>query len=274
MKYIPVTAALAALFIATACTATSSADTDSAFAYRAGRDHVGRIYHYVRTNRDGSEPEDVYVYHKSKNEIETYKMVEKCERAALVTAEIDPTLFSAVKLTGGRLSEEGTQIPFARLTFDPKTLELSANVELPDQTIAESLALESTPWFLYDFDFSDVTILAQHLSDYDRNFSLETALIWTDPSSPKFLRRLGRAEFIAEGLEGGAYRYALGGEAFPGGGTMLLDAKDGHVVLVENDVPNHAEYDDFKLALSGVDDGGEEAWRALLRAHYAECPAS
>lgn len=51
---------------------------------------VGRsIYHYVRTNRDGSEPEHVVQYRPTRTEIAVYKWVEKCTTAAYVTAETD-----------------------------------------------------------------------------------------------------------------------------------------------------------------------------------------
>ena len=95
----------------------------------------------------------------------------------------------------------------------------------------------------------------------------------TDPGDPQFLKRLGEAKATPEGLDKGrgAYRYRIGGEAFPAGGSLLLDARDGHVIEVETAIPNHLEYDDFRLAQQGVDDGGAPAWRALLLSHFEGC---
>jgi len=34
---------------------------------------------------------------------------------------------------------------------------------------------------------------------------------------------------------------------------------------------NHLEYRDFKLMLQGIDDGGADAWKKLLTAHFEGC---
>lgn len=64
------TIAVAAAFLGAAC---AHAPKDARLAdYRidGGREHIGRIYHYLRSNRDGTLPEHVYVFHKSSERIE------------------------------------------------------------------------------------------------------------------------------------------------------------------------------------------------------------
>lgn len=74
----------------------------------AGADRIGRIYSYVRSNRDGSEAEQIHVFRASRTRIEVTKMRERCTNAAFVTAELDlargtdPWFDAAV----GRLSAE------------------------------------------------------------------------------------------------------------------------------------------------------------------------
>lgn len=267
---------LAGILFAGACTTAKSDLRFGDYRVDASREHVGRIYHYLRSNRDDTLPEHIHVYHKSRTQIEVYKMVRRCVNAALVTAELDFDLWSATRLVGGRLARDGAQDGFAVLTLDPEALRIDAVVTLPDQEIRRSLDLKSTPWRLYDFDFAEFTIFAQHLRDYSKDFSVEMALIVADPANPEFLQRLGEAKATALGLDKdrGVYRYRLEGEAFGEGGALLLDAKNGHVVEVETAVPNHLEYDDFKLVLQGVEDGGPQAWRRLLLSHFEGCEAS
>jgi hypothetical protein len=45
-------------------------------------DHIGRIYTYVRSGRDGSEAEIVRVYRADRTHIEVSKMRERCTNAA------------------------------------------------------------------------------------------------------------------------------------------------------------------------------------------------
>jgi hypothetical protein len=103
---------LAVLAVA-ACSTTEAPHRFSEYRFDAGREHVGRIYHYQRSNRDGSSPEHIHVFHESSREVEVYKMVERCTNAALVTAELDYELWSATRLVGGRLTRDGTQDGFA-----------------------------------------------------------------------------------------------------------------------------------------------------------------
>jgi hypothetical protein len=267
---------LTVMAFATACASAPSDARFAAYRFDASRDHVGRIYHYLRTNRDGSLPEHIRVYRKSWTQIEIYKMVRRCTNAALVTADLSFDYWSATRLVGGRLGQDGTQQAFAVMTLDPARPRVDAVVTLPDQQLRQSLDLKSLPWRLYDFDFAEFTIFTQHLRDYRKGFAVETALVLTDPGDPQFLKRLGEARAAPLGLDEdrGVYRYRLEGEAFAAGGTLVLDAQDGHVVEVETAVPNHLEYDDFKLVLQSVSDGGEADWRKLLSAHYEDCEAA
>ena len=264
---------LIAAVAVSACASAPADDRSGAYRFDAARDHVGRIYHYLRSNRDGALPEHIHVYRKSRTEVEVYKMVRPCVNAALVTADLDFNLWSATRLVGGRLAPDARQDAFAVMTLDPGAPRIDAVVTLPDQVLRQSLILKSLPWRLYDFDFAEFTVFAQHLRDYERDFSVEMALVLTGPDDGDFLRRLGEAAATAQGLDKarGVYRYRLEGEAFPEGGALLLDARDGHVVEVETSTPNHKEYDDFKLVLQRVDDGGAAAWRKLLLSHFEGC---
>lgn len=263
----------AASALALAACATADPSRGAAYRYSQERDHVGRIFHYLRSNRDGSLPEHIHVFHKAKDKVEVYKMVQKCTGAALVTADLDFEKWSATRLVGGRLGENADQLAFATLALDEREPRIDAVVSLPDRTLTQSLDLEALPWRLYDFDFAEFTVFAQHLKNYERGFSVDMAVVVADPDVEEFLTRMGEAKAIARGLDKsrGVYRYDLGGEAFAAGGTLLLDADDGHVVEVETAVPNHAEYQDFKLALVDVNDGGEGRWRTLLLSHFEGC---
>jgi len=264
---------LLAAFCLAACATATPDGRLGAYRFDPARDHVGRIFHYLRSNRDGTLPEHIYVFHQSRSRIEVYKMVQRCTNAALVTADLDFNLWSPTRLVGGRLQRDASQQAFAVLTLNAQAPRIDAVVTLPDQEIRQSLALKAMPWRLYDFDFAEFTIFAQHLRDYKKDFSADVALVVTDPGDPQFLKRLGAAVATAQGLDrtGKAYSCKLSGDAFADGGTLLLDARDGHVVGVETAIPNHQEYADFKLALQGIDDGGAPAWRRLLLSHYEGC---
>lgn len=241
------------------------------------KDKIGRIYHYVRTNVDGSDPEDVYVYRKGAEDVQVYKARGKCANAAFVTAKMDMAKGYATEIVGGRLTRQGQQEKFAFLNYDPNKKSLSLKVELEGRDpILASVVVGKEPWHLYDFDLASLTVTTPRLADPRAGFSFGLALLLADPDRADPLLYLGEAEAIFRGEEERlgkpALKFALGGPAFGSfGGNLWLDAKEGHILDVETGFPNHLEYHDFKLALRGVDDGGAPSWAKLLREHFEGC---
>lgn len=225
----------------------------------------GQLYHYTRSNHDGSLPERVVVFRKSATEILVYKAVVRCKTAAYVTAELDPETGDARRLVAGKVARDGTQAAFGEIRREGGSLVLHAG-ELQDRV--DDIV---RPWHLYDFDLATLTHTAEAA------FAFGLALVWPDGDDP--LRYLGRADatFVRTELHRGvrALRFEVAGPALgERGGPIWFDAKDGHIVEVRWGLPNHAEYADFALVLDRVEDGGDAAWRSLVRAHHAGCPAT
>jgi hypothetical protein len=232
----------------------------------------GPIYSYVRSNRDGSEAEAIHVYRPRADYVEVTKMRERCTNAAFVTATLDGG--EAVRLTGGRLRPGATHEDFAELVLRDGRIE--ARLTAPTGELRQSVAVADRPWHLYDFDWASLSASPPAEALARRDFSFGVALIWLGEDPADFLRYLGRADarFVREELREGrrALRYELGGPAFAGGlgGPLWLDSSKGFVVGAELGRPNHAEYRDFKLRLTGVSRGAA-AWKRLLTAHFEGC---
>ncbi|MGJ8536802.1 MAG: hypothetical protein ACSHW2_06585 [Parasphingopyxis sp.] len=237
----------------------------------------GRIYHYVRSNRDGSSPENVYVYREAANHIEVYKAVERCTGAAFVSAWVDTETGSASTIQGGRLMPEARHENFATISYDRAATMLRAEAALPDQMVRQQVRVEEPVYHLYDFDLATLSVQTMALEDPRAGFSFGLPLIWTAPDDGEFVRHLGRAdaEYIGEEDYHGtaALRFEVGGPAFgDNGGPLWIDAQSGHVLGAEWGIPNHAGMEDFAIRLVGVENGGEAGWNALLTSHFEGCP--
>ena len=242
-------------------------------------DRVGRIYSYVRSNIDGTEAEQVHVYRATATHIEVTKMRERCTNAAFVTADLDLAAGQATRLTGGRLRPNAGHQDFATLDYDRAAHVIRAHVELPDGPIDLATSVPDGPWHLFDFDLASLTVTAQYRTDPRRDFSFGLPLIWLGGDPRDALRFLGRADarFVGEEIYEGrrSLRFEVEGPAFGGrGGPLWFDAAEGHILGARWGIPNHAEYRDFALRLTGVSDGGPEAWRRLLTAQFENCPAT
>lgn len=237
---------------------------------------TGRIYHYVRSNQDGSAPEHVWVYRAADNKLEVYKAVERCTDAAFVTAWIDPQTGRASLINRGRLMPEARYENFANLAYDGTSGRLTVDAALPDHSVSEEVRVRDAAWHLYDFDLATLSVQTMGLADPRAGFSFGLPLVWTDPADNDFLRHLGtaRAEFVREENYRGApaLRFEVGGEALGDrGGPLWIDAADGHVLGAAWDMPNHADMEDFAIRLADVDDGGDAGWDALLTRHFEGC---
>ncbi len=120
----------------------------------APQDHIGRIYSYLRSNRDGTEAERVYVYRAARDRIEVAKMRDRCTNAAFVAGELDLARGQATRLIAGRLRPNAAHEDFGELTWDPVARRLDAVVTLPPGQFRESVAVPDQPWHLYDYDLA------------------------------------------------------------------------------------------------------------------------
>jgi hypothetical protein len=234
------------------------------------------ILHYVRSNRDGSEPEHVVQYRPTRTGIAVYKWVEPCTTAAYVTAEMGDDVRDARRYVAGKVARDGRQAKFGTLTLDAEAPALALDIVPPGgERIQMRHALSQRPYLLYDFDLADLNaFLQEHRPKADFTFALP--VIW--PGDEKLFRDLGtlharhRGTEMHAGRETVRFDLAVEGPA-PSAGTLWVEARDGFIVEAQLGLPNHQEYRDFQLKLERVQAGSKEAWNALTAGQYANCPA-
>ncbi|HVF38237.1 MAG TPA: hypothetical protein VNA29_09890 [Sphingomicrobium sp.] len=232
------------------------------------------ILHYVRSNRDGSEPENIVMFRPTVSTVAVYKYHSRCTTAAYVTAAFDTASGEVASLDAGKVGQQGEQLKFGRIGFDSRSRTLSAWVDTPGGRMTEQIKVPDRPWHLFDYDFGTLNAELQSVRPR-REFSFGLPLIWPQPKG--FLRYMGRvdARFLGYDQVGKnqAVRFALELDGpQPAAGSLLLDAAGGHILSATLSIPNHDNYRDFKLELLKVQKGGQKAWDKLLRRHYAKCP--
>ncbi|MGD9979718.1 MAG: hypothetical protein AB7H66_11360 [Hyphomonadaceae bacterium] len=230
---------------------------------------IGRLYHYVRSNQDGTLPEQIYQYRASATRLEVGKEVERCTNAAFVTADMDLARGQGVRFIGGRLNRDATQAPFAWLSYENGALH--ANV--PQANVDERMTIAGEPYVLYDFDLSDLNARFAGRPAPEEDFRFAVALIWPVEGAERVLRDLGwaNARFVEveHRRDRGQARYVVSGGL---NGELWLDPRQGHVLEARFAEPNHTEYADFHLELLSLHDGAADRWLEIRRAHWRDCP--
>lgn len=246
----------------------------AACATPRGSAEASDIFHYVRSNQDGSEPENVVQYRPSRTSVAVYKWVEKCTTAAYVTARMNAAVTEGERYIAGKVAPDGTQSRFGTLDLQSSSSKLKADIRPAgaDRIQAEH-QLAGRPYIIFDFDLADLNAFLQEHRP-TRDFSYALPVIW--PGEPGLFRDLGRlrAKVHGEELHEGApaRRFSLAVEGPSGAtGMLLVNAQYGYIIEARLSIPNHEEYRDFRLRLVGRTAGSAESWSKLLRGHYANC---
>ena len=234
------------------------------------------ILHYVRSNRDGSEPEHVVQYRPTRTGIAVYKWVEHCTTAAYVTAEMGEDVHDGRLYVAGKVAKDGSQAAFGTLTLDAAAPALAVDISPPGAgRIQMRHPLQSRPFIIYDFDLADLNAFLQERRPR-KDFAFALPVIW--PGEAKMFRDLGTLRASHRGTERHAGRdtirfdLAVDGPA-PASGSLWVDAEGGFIVEAELGLPNHQEYRDFRLKLERAEPGSKAAWDALTARQHANCPA-
>ena len=232
------------------------------------------VRHYVRSNRDGSSAEKIVHFRPTRTDVAVYKWVSKCETAAYVTAQMDPSTWEPRGLDAGKVAADGTQARFGRLDLDPATRTVSAWADLPPGRVSDTAVVPAgMPWFLFDYDLGDLNAYLQETRPTG-DFTFAFALVW--PESEDFLTHMASVHAAHRGIElrdGRSVRrfdlHFVAGRK--GSGTLWTEPATGAIVEAEASVPNHPGMADFRLKLQREEPGGAAAWNALLEGHYAQC---
>lgn len=236
----------------------AKAETD-AFAYRSERAPApGTVWHYTKSNIDGSEPWHLDVYFASPTRIDVVKWAPGGSDFVEVSADIDPARAMPVNLQQWNTTAEG-RAPrlWANTAADTLTVQLAGGPQF-------ELAAHGQPLHLWGFDLMGLAFMLPHLADPTQAFELEVV----DPNRPgegdqPFAQGLARfepaGEDIIDGVEARRYRIvgAVFGEA---SGSMWVEKSSGRLLRSEHPVPTSTDWKDWKLSATGTERMDGNQW--------------
>ena len=259
VRYIP---ALAVLGVVTADAQVT------ALEFREDRAVKERVFHYVKSNVDGSHAGEISVFVADGTRIESLKKWGTADRrATLVVAEMDWPRFSVRSFAAWELSCNEPPVPKATLQASADGRELAISV------IDQPVRLSHWPWHSYDFDFASLSLVLPHRRDPRAEFVFwRTDFIFDDP--PRF-GELGEVRLVFETTEKRhgkpAHRYSISGPGLENTqGKWWSDPDTGLLVEFEIPIPDEPGYKDVRLRLQGSQAMTTDEWTALKRAAVCE----
>lgn len=256
--------------------AAAEATALDAFAYSADRAPVGRVFHYVKSNLDGSKRLVLSLYFRGPLALEVLKVEADGQYLALVEAELDPVTLTESRMRSRNRLEQGEPQLQMELGSDPGQRRLVAHVARAELPVRPGLL----PAHMYNFDFSGLNATLPHLRDPRADFVVGVV----DPDFEFLATRLqpegvqeggfvyrGEARFRYVGEEVlddiPCHRFAVGGAAFDGvEGSLWINTADGLIERFEHARPDNPDWSSFRLARIGSRPMDRAGWEAFKNA--------
>lgn len=251
-------------------TAENSVAQINKFRLKPHRIKVGAVYHFVKTNIDGTQPEQVALYLAAQNRLEAFKYHPQTSRAGLVIAEMDWQLFSAKSLQSWQVFRGGEKKLFATLKYNNKAKAVTVSFSglgKPD----EITTIKSLPFHVYNFDLASLNASLPHLINPKKSFVVGLA----DPTfkdAPIFIYR-GEAtiQYTREEKRNNVVcrRYQIGGAGLSyRGGSIWVNKQHGHIEDMEIDLPDNPEWKSFKLRLTKIEQMNRQEWETFMKNQF------
>ena len=256
---------LAAVISALLLWALPALAQESALRFDPARVPVGQVFHFLKSQRDGTHATRVSVYVAETARIEAVKWDEGGDEATLVVGIMDWSKFSIRHFEGWRLARGAA--PEKRVTLDV------AGDRLAMSMMPGPITITHWPWHSYDFDFTSLNLTLPHLVRPEAGLSFwRTDFVYGD--APK-VAELGEVTLRFEKLERRdgrrVRRYAIGGPGLDGAsGTWWADADSGLLVEFELPVGDEPGYRDVHMKLAGAEALDAAQWTAFKRAAVGE----
>lgn len=224
----------------------------SAFRYQAERAPVpGTVWHYTKSNIDGTAPWHLDLYVASPTRIDVVKWVEGGSDFVEVAADIDLARAMPVNLQQWNTTAKARE---PRLWATTQADKFSVNLAGGPQF---ELDAGGQPLHLWGFDLMGLAFVLPHLVDPGQPF--EIAVV--DPNRPgsegqPFAQGIARFEPAGgESINGiAARKFKISGAVFGQAvGWLWLDQTSGRLLRVEHPVPTSTDWSDWKLDAVSVE---------------------
>jgi hypothetical protein len=242
--------------------------------FEAGRVPVGRVFQYLKSNRDGTHPGRVSLYVARADRLESLKWDDEVGWATFVTADLDWSRFSVRRFESWDLRKG--KAPFQKATLDIDEQGRVTISVLP----GPPLQLTRWPWHSYDFDWASLGATLPHLRKPEGTHAFSRTDVVQEEGQPPRFAELGEVRLVYERREQRGnvpcrrYRMEGSGLATAGvkdtAGTLWASVAEGHLVEFELPIPDEPGLVDGRMRLLAVETMTPEQWEAWKRGRLGE----
>ena len=235
------------------------------FIFQPNTIKTGIVYHYIKSNLDGSYPARVYIRIMDEATLDVWKFEAHNADAAHVTAHMDWRSFSVDRIRSWVVTSDGMHREQALLTSTYE--DSSVSVTLGGRS--ETVPVGHYPVHLYNFDFLSLNFILCHWSAPLGAVEIGILQPNFDPQVDGLIKYEGNVTIRYMGEETRndhpCRKYSIGGKGLHDKvGLIWLDRESMHAVDMEIPVPDNPDWDSFKLQLVSVDWFEKEDWETFV----------
>lgn len=241
-----------------------------AFQFQASRVPVGTVYHYIKSNIDGSTPERVSLYMPDERTLEAYRWREpKPQTTSYVKATMDWGRLSATRLESHR--KQRWLGPQLNAVAEYSSTTKAMSIEFADKT-RDSVTIDHIPFHFYQFDLASLNVAFRQLSDPTKPF--DVGLVnptFAETGAALEYRGLATITYEKDEMhsEFPCRRYRIDGPGVKNqGGTIWVERSEGHIIDLEIKLPNHPDWVSFKLKFVGKEAMTPPEWIAFMKSRF------
>jgi len=245
----------------------SYGSTIDQFSYNPdGMHDIGTVYHYNKSNIDGSKKSDVWIYIKSNNSTESFKIYPGAYKSGitdLVIADYDYKTFTISELSAYLIYNNGQRKINAKMTSGDGN-KFNLKIGKQDQKGYE-VSVKHVPTYNYNFDLCDFSFMYRHLRN--KNGTLNFGVI--APNSFMKFVYAGKASliYVADEEKNGVLckKYEITGDAFGNKkGYIYYEKQNGYLVEINMPYPNNGNFNSFNMILKNKTELSLEDWNNLI----------
>ncbi len=251
--------------------ASQAQESLRAFRYQPQKITTGVVYHYLKTNIDGTDPEHVSIRFAAKDRIESFKFHPQGTRAGLVIATMDWSLFSVKSLESWQVFKDKDKVLAATLVYDAAKKDVAVTLPFMNRP-TERVAIPFLPYHVYNFDFASLNFAFPHLINPRQPFRVGVSDPTFSEEGPAFRYR-GEVEvaYLGEELRDGCRcrKYRIDGPGLENrGGFIWVNKRTGYFQDVEIQLADNPNWQTFKFKLQKVERMNQADWEKFMKAQF------
>ena len=243
------------------------------FQFQPAKIKTGVVYHYVKTNIDGTRPENISVYVASTDRLEVFKFHGPGTRAGFVVAQMDWKNFQAATLSSYGVFSASEQILAAQLKFDAAQKKMEVEIPAQDRPL-EVIEFGYLPTHLYNFDLTSLNFAFRHLKNPTSPFTIGLA----DPTFAQegpAVRYRGEVvvRYTGDEKRNGhdCRKYSIAGAGLENrNGSLWVNKQGEHFEDLEIELPDNPDWTTFKLNLKRMETMSADQWSQFKNDHWKQ----